>query len=220
MSRDLKPNQKKRIKDAIKEIKLTYQIIGEEIPSVVNTEYRCEAIQFYDIQVTNIKEAAFLASTYQSLIKPFCILHIFDSKSEVYSLAVKRLSQLDNTQIIVENSMLTEIYQIGVPDSAKERFLEYMDFTQLKNKMDKVGLYKEWYFKAYMIANEKAYAHTEEILKGNCWYDERKTARIVGKFIELVSVRESLKKAITNAERLKINKDIKTAIRQLDIENN
>ena len=37
---DLKPNEKKRIKDAVKFVRLGYQIAGEEIPSVNNEEYR------------------------------------------------------------------------------------------------------------------------------------------------------------------------------------
>ena len=68
--KDLKPNDKKRIKDAVKSVRLDYQIAGEEIPSVTNEEYRCQVIQFYDIEVANIKYANFLASTYQNLIKP------------------------------------------------------------------------------------------------------------------------------------------------------
>ena len=68
--KDLKPNDKKRIKDTVKSVRLDYQIAGEEIPSVNNEEYRCQVIQFYDIEVANIKDANFLASTYQNLIKP------------------------------------------------------------------------------------------------------------------------------------------------------
>lgn len=44
--KDLKPNDKKRIKDAVKSVRLDYQITGEEIPSVNNEEYRCQVIQF------------------------------------------------------------------------------------------------------------------------------------------------------------------------------
>lgn len=70
---DLKPNDKKRIKDAVKSVRLDYQIVGEEIPSVNNEEYHCQVIQFYDIEVANIKDANFLASTYQNLIKPLLV---------------------------------------------------------------------------------------------------------------------------------------------------
>ena len=72
----LKPNDKKRIKDAVKSVRLDYQIAGEEIPSVNNGEYRCQVIQFYDIEVTDIKEANFLASKYQNIIKPLCVIYM------------------------------------------------------------------------------------------------------------------------------------------------
>lgn len=52
--KDLKPEKKKRIKEAIKDVSLAYQIAGEQIPSVMNNEYRCQVIQIYDIEVRNI----------------------------------------------------------------------------------------------------------------------------------------------------------------------
>ena len=70
--KDLKPDDKKRIKDAVKEVRLMYQIAGEEIPSVISDEYRCQAIQFYDMELKSIKDAAYLASMYQKMIKPLC----------------------------------------------------------------------------------------------------------------------------------------------------
>ena len=51
---------------------LMYQIAGEEIPSVISDEYRCQAIQFYDMELKSIKDAAYLASMYQKMIKPLC----------------------------------------------------------------------------------------------------------------------------------------------------
>lgn len=213
--RDVKPNDKKRIKDAVKSVKLEYQIAGEEIPSVINEEYRCQVIQFYDIEVENIKDVNFLASTYQNLIKPFCVLHMYDTKDEVYSLAIKRLNQTDNTQIVMEQSLVTQAFMLNVPDSSRERFLTYIDFVQTKNKQDKVSLYKEWFYKAYMLQNEKAYAKVDIVLESNFWYDSVRTAQIALKYVKLVKQRESLKKAGTNAERMRINKGIKAAIQEL-----
>lgn len=216
--KDLKPNDKKRIKDAVKEVRLVYQIAGEEIPSVVDANYRCQAIQFFDIEVFDIKDAQFLASTYQNLIKPYCVIHMHDAKDEVYSFAVKRLNQQDDTQIVIEESLVTEKYPMNLPDEGRNRLLAYMDFLTIKNKLDKVALYKEWYSKAYILANEKAYEQTQLILDGNFWYDSDRTARVVGKYVELVNARASLKKATTNADRMKVNKLIKTAIADLDME--
>lgn len=216
--KDLKPNDKKRIKDAVKSVRLDYQITGEEIPSVTNEEYRCQVIQFYDIEVANIKDANFLASTYQNLIKPYCVIHMHDAKDEVYSFAVKRLNQQDDTQIVIEESLVTEKYPMNLPDEGRNRLLAYMDFLTIKNKLDKVALYKEWYSKAYILANEKACEQTQLILDGNFWYDSDRTARVVGKYVELVNARASLKKATTNADRMKVNKWIKTAIADLNSE--
>lgn len=216
--KDLKPNDKKRIKDAVKSVRLDYQIAGEEIPSVNNEAYRCQVIQFYDIEVANIKDANFLASTYQNLIKPLCVIHMHDTKDEVYSMAVKRLSQTDDMQIVVEQTLLTDKYMLGVPDSNRDRLLAYMNYTKLKNKVDKVQLYREWFYKAYMIVNEKAYIHTDKLLDGNSWYDSDRTVRICQKYVELVTSRGKLKAAVTNAERMKLNKEIKTEIQALDSE--
>lgn len=216
--KDLKPNDKKRIKDAVKLVSLDYQIAGEEIPSVNNEEYRCQVIQFYDIEVANIKDANFLASTYQNLIKPLCVIHMHDTKDEVYSMALKRLSQTDDMQIVVEQTLLTDKYMLGIPDSNRDRFMAYMNYSTVKNKIDKVQLYKEWFYKAYMVVNEKAYIHTDKLLDGNIWYDSDRTARICQKYVELVTSRGRLKAAVTNAERMKINKEIKTEIQVLDNE--
>lgn len=216
--KDLKPNDKKRIKDAVKSVRLDYQITGEEIPSVTNEEYRCQVIQFYDIEVANIKDANFLAFTYQNLIKPLCVIHMHDTKDEVYSMAVKRLSQTDYMQIVVEQTLLTDKYMLGIPDSNRDRFMAYMNYSTVKNKIDKVKLYKEWFYKAYMVVNEKAYIHTDKLLDGNIWYDSDRTARICQKYVELVTSRGKLKTAVTNAERMKINKEIKTEVQALDNE--
>lgn len=212
---DLKPNDKKRIKDAVKSVRLDYQIAGEEIPSVNNEEYRCQVIQFYDIEVVNIKDANFLASTYQNLIKSLCVIHMHDTKDEVYSMAVKRLSQTDDMQIVVEQTLLTDKYMLGIPDSNRDRLMAYMNYTTVKNKIDKVQLYKEWFYKAYMVVNEKAYIHTDKLLDGNSWYDADRTVRMCQKYVELVTSRGRLKAAVTNAEKIKLNKEIKTEIYQL-----
>ena len=212
---DLKPNDKKRIKDAVKSVRLDYQIAGEEIPSVNIEEYRCQVIQFYDIEVVNIKDANFLASTYQNLIKSLCVIHMHDTKDEVYSMAVKRLSQTDDMQIVVEQTLLTDKYMLGIPDSNRDRLMAYMNYTTVKNKIDKVQLYKEWFYKAYMVVNEKAYIHTDKLLDGNSWYDADRTVRICQKYVELVTSRGRLKAAVTNAEKIKLNKEIKTEIYQL-----
>lgn len=144
-----------------------------------------------------------------------CVIHMHDTNDEVYSMAIKRLSQIDDMQIVVEQMLLTDKYMLGIPDSNRDRLMAYMNYATVKNKIDKVQLYKEWFYKAYMVVNEKAYIHTDKLLDGNSWYDADRTARICQKYVELVTSRGRLKTAVTNAEKMKLNKEIKTEICQL-----
>lgn len=214
--KDLKPDDKKRIKDIIKEVRLMYQITGEEIPSVINNEYRCEVIQFYDMELQSIKAASYLASVYQNLIKPLCIFHMYDSQYELYSFAVKRLNQTDDNQIVIEDSILTENYPVRLPDDGRNRLLEYLDYMQIKNKTNKINLYKEWYYRTYMIMNESAYSKTELILDGNGWYDSEHMELLYTYYKKLVDTRGMLKKAITGTEKMNLNKEIKKVIQNID----
>lgn len=214
--KDLKPDDKKRIKDTVKEVRLMYQITGEEIPSVINNEYRCEVIQFYDMELQSIKAASYLASVYQNLIKPLCIFHMYDSQYELYSFAVKRLNQTDDNQIVIEDSILTENYPVGLLDDGRNRLLEYLDYMQIKNKTNKINLYKEWYYRTYMIMNESAYSNTERILDGNGWYDSEHMELLYTYYKKLVDTRGMLKKAITGTEKMNLNKEIKKVIQNID----
>lgn len=72
-----------------------------------------------------------------------------DTKDEVYSLAIKRLNQTDDMQIVIEQSLLTDKFMVGVPDGSRDRLQAYMDYLQIKNKTNKINLYREWFYKAY-----------------------------------------------------------------------
>ena len=87
---------------------------------------------------------------------------------------------------------------------------------QIKNKTNKVNLYKEWYYKTYMLMNEKAYANTEFILDGICWYDSNRMELMYAYYKNLVDTKGMLKKAVSNAERMNLNKEIKKVIQILD----
>lgn len=214
--KDLKPDQKKRIKSSIKKVQLTYQIAGEEIPSVLNDEYRCQVIQFYDIEIHSMKEAVFLAELYQSLIKPLCVIRLHDTMDETYSLSLKRLNQQDNTQVVIENSIMTEKYSVGLPNTKRDRLFSYIEFVNVKNKTNKVDFYKEIFTKSYLISYEKAYAKIGTILDGQIWYDTNKTSRMFNYYKGLVENRHRLARTVTNAEKVSINQQIKIDIKLLD----
>ena len=88
----LKPEQKRRIRNSIRSVIITHQIAGQKIPSFVDENNRCEVIQFFDIEIGNIKEAPFVANIYQAVIKSPCVIHFYDAVSESREKSSERKS--------------------------------------------------------------------------------------------------------------------------------
>ncbi len=216
--KELNPNDKRRIREVTRSVKMTYQIAGEEIPSLVNDEYRCQVIQFYEMELESIKDANFMANIYQSLIKPLCIMRFYDSKDEEYSFADKRLSQTEENQVVVENIYLSQKYPYGLPGEGIEKFLEYLSFDKIKNKTDKLALYREWMYKLYLLEHKTAFADVELLLKDNAWYSAARAITIYQKYAVLVKARDEASKAQVNADKIKANKDVKAAKETLEQE--
>lgn len=215
--KDLKPETKRRLKTAIISATLIYQITGEEIPSLMNEDYRCQVIQIYDIEVLSIKEASFIANLYQGLIKPLCILRIHDAVIEVYSFAMKRLSKTEGDEIVITDSHCTNAFPIIIADSAKRLFVEILSWNKTKNKTNKINYYFELYAKSYMLKNEKAYRNTMELLDKTLWYDSNKANSVYTIFKEIAEKKNLVIKVTTNAEKIRLNKDIKEGLKKLDL---
>ena len=216
--KELNPNDKRRIKDVIRAVKMTYQIAGEEIPSLVNDEYRCQVIQFYEIELESIKDANFIAGIYQSLIKPLCVMRLYDSKLEMFSFADKRLSQTEENQIVVEDAYLSQKYPYGLPGEGVSKYFEYISFGQLKSKTDKLSFYREWMYKIYLLEHKAVFADVELLLNNNAWYSATRAITIYQKYAELVRARDAAAKAQTNLEKIMSNKEIKAAKEMLEKE--
>lgn len=214
--RGIKPEWKKKIRDAMKEVELLYQIAGEEIPSVINEEYRCEIIQVYDICLKNIKDAPFLASTYQGIIKSFCIIRFHDSVKEQFSFALKRLSQTEENQIVVTDSNMTEHFLIGLPDRNKRKFQELLSYQQIRNKTNKVNFYMELYTKQYMFQHKKAYAQIDVMINKPIWYDEKKVRNLYAMIRQVVQKKELVTACNSNSEKVAVNQEIKELLGKLE----
>lgn len=216
--KELNPNDKRRIREVTRSVRMTYQIAGEEIPSLVNEEYRCQVIQFYEIELESIKDANFIANTYQSLIKPLCVMRFYDSKDEEYSFADKRLSQTEENQIVVEDIYMSEKYPYGLPGEGVGKYLEYLSFDKIKNKTDKLAFYREWMYKIYLLEHKTAFADVESLLDNNAWYSSSRAVAIYQKYVELVRARNAGAKAQINVEKIKANKEVKAAKEALEQE--
>jgi len=117
--KDIKPNERKRLREGLLQIELTDQIQGEAIPSVIDEDVNCQVIIFLNVKLKTIISAQFIASVLQEKIKPFCVIRFYDQVNEVYSFAHKRLSKLDSEDIVIDNMFLTKSMPLAINDEQK-----------------------------------------------------------------------------------------------------
>jgi len=214
--KDLKPEVKKKVKDSVKSVILTYQIAGEDVPSLVNDERNYQVIQFYDFDLADIKKASFLAGLYQEIIKSPCVIRFHDNASEVYSFSLKRLSQNDKTQIVVTDKLLTSTFPVVMPSTEKMRFQKELSTDNIKNQTNKVAFYVEMYVRSYILTNDKVYANAKSFLVKSIWYSENKVFEVYNLLLDLARNKEKVQKATTNSEKMQLNQEIRKLISELD----
>lgn len=207
---------RKKIRDIVIKVVLTYQISGEEILSVRNEMYDCRLIQFYDFEVKDIKKAAFISEVYQELIKSPCIIRIFDKTKEVYSFGLKRLNQNDKNEIVLEEKFISDSFDKRLPSSEKKNLEKIISFENVINRTNKVNFYFEIYAKSFILKNRKTYIKSEEILKNPVWYDEKNMKEIYDFFKELVKLKEKIDKINLSSEKIKYNQKIKIIIDKIE----
>lgn len=214
--KEYKPDLKKKIKESVKAVILRYQIMGEDIPSLVNDEYNFQVIQFYDFELTDIKKAAFIANLYQEIIKSPCVLKMHDANNEAYSFALKRLNQNDDTQIVVTDKVLTANYPITLPSVDKNTLLRELAYENIKNCDNKGTFYFETFLRAYILTNDKVHAGSKSFLSMPIWYSYSKAKNVYSLLNKLASAKVKVQKATSNSEKMKLNQEIRQIITELD----
>lgn len=214
--KEYKADVKKKIKESVKAVILCYQIMGEDIPSLVNGEYNFQVIQFYDFELTDIKKAAFIANLYQEIIKSPCVIKLHDANNEAYSFALKRLNQNDSTQIVVTDKVLTAFYPITLPSADKNTLLRELAYENIKNHDNKGAFYFETFLRAYILTNDKVYAGSKSFLSKPIWYSFSKAKNVYSLLNTLASTKDKIEKAITNSAKMKLNQEIRQTISELD----
>ena len=214
--KEFKPDVKKKIKESVKSVTLSYQIVGEDIPSLVNDDYNFQVIQFYDFELADIKKAAFIANLYQEIIKSPCVLRLHDNSNEAYSFALKRLNQNDSTQIVVTDKVVTALYPTALPSSDKSTLLRELAYGNIKNHDNKGSFYFEIYLRAYILTNDKVYAGAKSFLSKPIWYSMSKLKEVYALLSAVASDKEKVQKAVSNSEKMKLNQEIRQVICKLD----
>lgn len=217
MTTDLTPKEKKRFKEAVTSIKLEYQIIGEAVPSLINEQYDCQAILYFNIGLNTLKDASFVSQIIQKLVKSLCVVKFSDPKEQfVYSLAHKRLNQQDKTQNVIEDAILTIQMSSLHMDVAESLMAEYVDYHKLRNKSNKLSMYLEMLVKTYIISHLYAWSGSRQLLHSNAWYNIKDMLVILEKYKYLVELCKDKKKAITISEQAKINSELKITYNYLN----
>lgn len=212
----LKPDVRKKVKEIVKKVMLTYQISGEEIPSVRDEEYDYRVIQFYDFELDDIKNANYISEIYQNLIKAPCIIRMYDSSREIYSFGLKRLSKNNKDEIIVTEKFITEKYNKVLPSSEKKSLEKILSFESILNNENKVNFYFEMYAKVFIFKNQKLYMKSKEILEKNIWYDEKASRETYELFRDMVKLREKIDKITLTSEKIRHNQELKEVMEKLN----
>ena len=208
---------KKRFETSVKDIRLTYQIEGFDIPNLVNEDYNCQVIIFLKITLTELKQAGYVSSVVQKCINPLCIIEFTDGAEEQYSFADKRLNRQNKKEIVIENEYLSCGFPLEFQNDIKTLFALYIDYETILNRSNKHAFYIEMMTKAFLVSNQGLFSGEDKLIDNKkLWYDEEKAKQIFPLLKQLKAVKLSAAKARTISEKSKFNSQIKSIIKQLE----
>ena len=208
--------EKKRFKETVEKIQISYQIEGFDIPNLINDDYNCQVIAFLEVTITNLKNAAFVAKIIQKQVKTLCVIELTDGNEECFSFADKRLNKQNKNEIIVEDVFITDTLPLKFSNNAKTLFSLYIDYETILNRNNKHSYYMEMMTKAYLVFHQELYSGTVSLLDSKLWYDDKKIEECYTAITTLCNLKLKAAKTTAVAERGVINKQIKTIIQQLE----
>ncbi|MBD5113245.1 MAG: DUF4391 domain-containing protein [Ruminococcaceae bacterium] len=207
--------EKKRFKDAVEEIRITYQIEGFDIPNLVNEEYNCQVIAFLSVRLKDLKSAAFAGRVIQSAVKTLCVIEFTDGIDECWCFADKRLNKQDNNEIVVESVFLTEKMPLNFDNDTKTLFKLYIDHGSVLNRSNKHAYYMEMMTKAFIVFNQTLYSGCMKILDSKLWYSENNVIRCYSLLMQLKAMKSAALKLTSIADKGATNRQMKEVISQL-----
>lgn len=204
------PAARRRLRECLKKAVLTHQIVGESIPSLITDHYRCNAILFLDLELSDIRHKDFVSTTVQPLLKELAVLHCYDASGVQHALsfAHKRLSQTDAAEIVLEDHYCTESH-------ADLREFTALRLDALLNRNNKRDLYLEAMAKAFLIDHPKVFIGAEALLAAPLWYHGDSIARLFTQLTGIHHLKQVKERLKLQAEKAAANKQIKEAIETL-----
>lgn len=213
----IKYNEKKRMQDNVKQVKLEWQLSGEQVPSREDDEINCKVIMFFSIELVSIKHAPFIANLLQHHLKGFVILRLYDNEAEVYSFAIKRLHATQKDEIVVEELFLTNKLPLVYTHTMKNLLQTYTTYDAVNNKFDKYNFYLEVATKAFIISHAKSFQQFEKLLNCNQhWLDKNVTKKMLDRYKALVELKNMATRQMATNEKIKLNAEIKEQLTYLN----
>lgn len=209
INKDLNVDEKKKIKSMLKNIILSYQLSGDEIPSVIDEYNNCQVIMFLDIEIDNIKSASYIANIIQPQLKCLAVLNIFDKNMQRYFFANKRLSMQDKNEIVITETTSTKESSLYFYEKWRECLEENLSFENIILKENKITFYKEMMTKSIIINNDDLNINKDKLLKSVIWYNPRKVQDIFKNIKNIEKCKLQAKTIKETNERVMVNKEIK-----------
>lgn len=209
-------DDRKRYYEAVKSITLEAQISGEGIPSLINDKYNAQVIQFVKIRLNKIKDAALVAKAVQYEMKtPTVIILEDDEENSRLSFAMKRLSEVDKSQIVITGDVLTAEYNQRFGDAFSDSAVQYIAYDKILNKSNKMTYYQEMAAKAYILSNMQLFSGTQALLDSKVWYDAEKVAVLFDKLKHIEQLKKEVRQSVETAEQARLNGEIKRLIGEI-----
>lgn len=205
-NKEIDAKSRSKIKGHVTTVELSHQIMGEEIPSIDNEEYKHKVIQYLLVELDDIKNAKEMGEIFQNVFKSPLIVKFYDSKGYfVYSLALKRINKINANEIVIDDIFITDKYDDIINMDMVSLFSTYLNMDNLLSKSNKLSLYYEIYLKAFIIENRKNISSYKDLLNYNFYYDLEKM-KIIHKCIkEIIEINLSLIKSLTIKDKVELN---------------
>ena len=201
--------QRARLRNILRKATLTHQLTGPEIPSLVTEEYRCQAILFLDIELTELRHADFAARTIQPQIKEHAVLRLHDGSGRfALSFAHKRLSLTEDNAVVVADSYCTE-------PQATAAALAPLHHTALINRLNKRDHYLEAMAKAFLLDHPKIFIGALRLFETKLWFHGPTILALFRALAELESLKTRKDRTRSLADKAALNTTIKTAIERI-----
>ena len=160
---------KKKIRDALKRVRLKYQI-DKDIPSLIDRNHNIQVIMVLEVELKSMKHVDYINQVFQELLKAYVMVKYICDGKVALGYGYKRLNKKDSNEIILEDSFVTEEYEEVFFFNRYLLYEKYLDFEGFKNNNNKLEFYMENMIKAYIISNTDNFKDHEAILESNIYY--------------------------------------------------